>query len=87
MTEALKTARALQRVRELTGLYIHAAVFAVVMPVLFLLNLTDPEWWVQWPLGGWGLGLALHAWAVYGRGAERLRRWQLRKVYESKSQM
>ncbi|MDX2155277.1 MAG: 2TM domain-containing protein [Hyphomicrobiaceae bacterium] len=87
MTEAQKTARAMQRVRALTGLYIHAVVFAVVMTVLFAFNLTDPEWWVHWPLFGWGVGLAAHAWAVYGRGAEMLQRWQLRKVYELKNQM
>jgi hypothetical protein len=87
MTEAQKTARAMERVRALTGFYIHAAVFVVVMALLFALNLTDPDWWVQWPLAGWGIGLAAHAWAVYGPGAERLKRWQLRKTYELKSQM
>lgn len=87
MTEAQKTARAVQRMRDLLGFYIHAAIFAAVMPVLFLLNLTDPDWWVHWPLAGWGVGLMIHAWAVFGSGAEKLRRWQLRKIYEIKSQM
>ena len=87
MTEAQKIARAAQRVQALTAFYIHAAAFAVVMPMLFALNFTDPEWWVQWPLGGWGLGLIAHGWAVFGPGAGMLRRWQLRKIYELKSQM
>jgi hypothetical protein len=87
MTEAQKIARAVQRVRALTAFYIHAAVFAAVMPVLIALNFTDPEWWVHWPLGGWGVGLVAHAWAVFGSGAEMLRKWQLRKIYELKSQM
>jgi hypothetical protein len=87
MTEAQKIARAAERVRALTGFYIHAAVFAIVMVVLLAFNMTDPVWWVQWPLAGWGIGLAAHAWAVFGSGAERLRRWQLRKIYELKSQM
>ena len=76
MTEAQKTARAMQRVRTLTGFYIHAIVFALVMVVLLTFNMTDSHWWVQWPLFGWGLGLAAHAWAVYGPGAGMLRRWQ-----------
>lgn len=87
MTEAQKTARAVQRMRDLLGFYIHAAAFVGVMPVLFLLNFTDPEWWVQWPLAVWGTGLVAHAWAVFGQGAEMLRRWQLRKIYELKSSM
>ena len=87
MTETQKTARAVQQMRDILGFYIHASVFAVVMPVLILLNFTDPVWWVQWPLVVWGAGLAAHAWLVFGEGAERLRRWQLRKIYELKSQM
>lgn len=87
MTEAQKVARAAERVRDLTAFYIHAAVFALVMPVLFALNFTDPEWWVHWPLVGWGIGLIGHTWAVFGPGAEMLRRWQLRKIYELKSHM
>jgi len=41
---------------------------------LFALNLfTSPQvWWFVWPLFGWGIGLAAHAWAVYGgAGASR----------------
>lgn len=87
MTEAQKIARAVQKVRAMTGFYIHAAVYVVVMTALFAFNMTDPDWWVQFPLVGWGLGLGAHAWAVFGRGAEMLRRWQLRKIYELKSQM
>ena len=87
MTEAQKIARAERKVRAITGFYIHGAVFAVVMILLAVLNLTDPVWWVQWPLFGWGAGLAAHWYAVFGQGAERLQRWQLRKIYELKSQM
>ncbi len=87
MTEAQKIAHAERRVREITALYIHTAAFAVVMPLLFALNFTDPNWWVQWPFVGWGAGLAAHWYAVFGRGGEMLRRWQLRKIYELKSHM
>ena len=87
MTEAQKTARAERVVRAMTGFYIHAATFAVVIALLAALNLTDPHWWVQWPLVGWGAGLAAHWYAVFGHGAERLQRWQLRKIYELKSHM
>lgn len=87
MTEAQKTARAVQRVQELTGFYIHAAVFAFIIPVLFALNMTDPHWWVQWPVLGWGVALGVHAWGVFGTGHDWVKRWQLKKIYELKSQM
>ncbi|MFV0296642.1 MAG: 2TM domain-containing protein [Hyphomicrobiaceae bacterium] len=87
MMEAQKVMRAERKVQEITGLYIHTAVFALVMPMLIALNFTDPNWWVQWPLIGWGAGLAAHWYAVFGRGSEMLRRWQLKKIYELKSQM
>ena len=87
MTEAQKIARAERMVRALTGFYIHLAVFTVVMALLFGLNFTDEDWWVQYPLLGWGAGVLVHCWAVFGQGAERLQRWQLRKIYQMKSQM
>jgi hypothetical protein len=34
---------------------------------LFVINvLADGEWWFYWPLIGWGIGLGVHALAVYG---------------------
>lgn len=87
MTEAQKIARAERRVRAMTGFYIHLAVFVVVMALLFVLNFTDKEWWVQWPLLGWGAGILGHWWGVFGQGSDRLARWQLKKIYEIKNQM
>jgi hypothetical protein len=87
MTEAQKIARAERRVNDMMGFYIHLAAFVAVMTLLVVLNLTDPVWWVQWPFAGWGAGLLAHWWAVFGPGAEVITRWQLRKIYEIKSQM
>lgn len=87
MTEAQKIARAERKVQEIMGFYIHLGVFAVVMTLLFGLNFTDESWWVQYPLAGWGAGILAHWWAVFRNGAELLTRWQLRKIYELKSQM
>jgi len=87
MTEAQKTARAERLVQAMTGFYIHLTTFCAVMLLLFGLNFTDPEWWVQWPLIGWSAGVAAHWYAVFGRGAEMLQRWQLKKIYAMKSQM
>ncbi len=45
------------------GLYIHSAVYVLVNVGLVATNLgTNPKrLWFQWPLMGWGAGLALHA--------------------------
>jgi len=52
--------------RRRRGLWLHALVFLLVNATLFGINfLTTPgEWWVLFPVFGWGLGLALHA--VFG---------------------
>lgn len=87
MTEAQKIARAERKVRAITGFYIHAIVFSVVMVLLFALNFTDDSWWVHYPLLGWGAGVLTHAWAVFSDFGERLAKWQLKKIYMMKSQM
>lgn len=49
------------------GFWIHLGVYVVVNSGLAALNLTrNPDHkWVLWVIGGWGLGLLLHAAAVY----------------------
>lgn len=58
------------------GLYIHASVYVAVNAFLALVQLqTTPQiHWNLWPLAGWGLGLAIHAAAVFiGRSGLRAR--------------
>jgi hypothetical protein len=40
----------------------HLTVYVVVMLMLIALDLSSSpgRWWVQWPLGVWGLALLLH---------------------------
>lgn len=88
MSEAQKIAKAKRQVELLTGFYIHAGVFAVMLAGLLLINLvSDSDWWVQWVVLGWGLGVALHALLAFGRLGERIANWQMRKVYRLKSRM
>ena len=59
------------------GFRIHATVYVLVN--VFLVALWwftgtggglgggDAEFWPIWPILGWGLGLAFHGWAAYGR--------------------
>jgi len=53
--------------RAVRGLYIHAAVFAIVNLILLVVNLRkSPGYlWIEWALLDWGVGLATHAWIVF----------------------
>ncbi|HEX6705951.1 MAG TPA: 2TM domain-containing protein [Albitalea sp.] len=54
-------ARARRRVGIKLGFYIHATVFVLVNAGLFAINsMTGGYRWSQWPLWGWGIGLAVH---------------------------
>ena len=59
-------AQAFHYVRKLKGFYRHAAQFAVVIPVLWAINLWQSidYMWAVWPTLGWGLGLALHGFSI-----------------------
>ena len=89
MQEREKLRRAQQQVATTVGFYIHFAVFAFVILLLFAINLTvlSEEWWVQWPLLGWGLGVFAHGLAVFMRQPRFIRRWQIRKIAQLKSEM
>ena len=67
-TEQFETAK--ERVELKLGFYIHLAVFVLVNALLTVIDLmTSPgELWFFWPLGGWGIGLVLHAIKVFSNG-------------------
>ena len=47
------------------SLAIHAGAYVLVSAVLAAINLSSGgDLWFQWPLLGWGAGLAYHAWVV-----------------------
>lgn len=80
-SETVRRARAERRVKALKGFYIHAAIFAVVMTILAVVDVaTGRPYWVQWPLLGWGAGLLGHGLIVYGRMPRSLRDWERRKI-------
>jgi hypothetical protein len=83
MDQQSKLVRAKQQVEAMTGFYIHAGVYALVNAGLLIINAaTDPVWWVQWPILGWGIGLAAHGLAVFGRTPQFITNWQLRKIHQ-----
>ncbi len=48
---------------------VHAIFYVVVNIMLVAIwALTGGPFWPVWVIGGWGIGLAAHAYNVYGRG-------------------
>jgi hypothetical protein len=48
------------------GFHWHLWSYIVTNGVLLLVNIfTSGPWWVQWPVIGWGIGLAFHFQSVY----------------------
>jgi hypothetical protein len=66
---------AVQSLKRKRGFMKHLRSYIVVNAFLWALyvwaGISSHEW-APWPLivmGGWGIGLGLNAWAVYGRGS------------------
>lgn len=81
MSNRLTLRGAQNRVAVLKSFYIHLTVFVLVMLLLAVINLTNggPAW-VLWPLAFWGLGLAVHAFIVFGPAGRLIQNWELRRI-------
>jgi len=70
------------RVQKIGGFYRHLFVYLLVNAGLLVINLlTDQEMWFIYPLLGWGIGIAAHAFSVFfadGWGKS----WEERKIRE-----
>ena len=75
--------RAKKRVENLKGFYIHLTVYILVNIMLFVINLTtyDGRWWFLYPLGGWGIGMFVHALTIFATGFFG-EEWEERKIKE-----
>jgi hypothetical protein len=94
-------AEAVRRIKARRDFRGHLLVYVAVNILLILIWLTTAvkagAWypWFVFPLAGWGIGVAAHAWAVYGSPSrpitqeaiadeiERMRREQARSVADS----
>ena len=83
-TEDRKYQKALERVRMLRGFYIHLVTYVLINALLFLINIvTSPDiLWFYWPLLGWGIGIVMHAFYVYGFGGWLGSDWEEKKIKE-----
>jgi len=72
--------KAKQRVKEIKEFYGNLISYCVVIPFLIFINYMT-FWGFQWfwfPLFGWGLGLTIHGFSVFGYGST----WEERKIKE-----
>ena len=72
--------KAKQRVKEIKEFYGNLISYAVVIPFLIFVNYYT-YWDFQWfwfPLFGWGIGLTIHGFSVFGYGSD----WEERKIQE-----
>lgn len=72
--------RAKKRVEELRGFYGNLISYCCVIPILIFVNLTYmPQFhWFWFSAGGWGFGLVMHAFKVFGYSSN----WEERKIQE-----
>lgn len=83
-----KKKQAMKRVKEIKGFYQHLAIFVVVNIFLIGINLLErfsqgeAELWFIFPTVGWGIGLAAHAFSVYGGEKFFGEEWEQKKLRE-----
>ncbi len=84
MPERMSYEEAKDRVEQLRGFYGHLIAYVLVNCFLLIVNLmTSPEdWWFQWPMLGWGIGLAIHGVSVFWEGGIWGKQWENKKIKE-----
>lgn len=76
--------KARKRVKEIRGFYIHLVMYVLINSLLFLINITTSPGvlWFYWPLLGWGIGIFVHAFYVFGFGRWLGPEWEEKKIKE-----
>ena len=80
MDDSAKYIRAKKRVDELKGFYGSLVAYVIAIPFFITLNYKT-SWQFQWfwfPILGWGLGIVIQAFNIYGVGGN----WEDRKIRE-----
>jgi len=80
MHDDIRYEAAKKRVAEIREFYTHIVAYLAVNGFLVALNifLTGGFPWALFPIGGWGIGIAIHAWETYGLRGD----WEERKIAE-----
>ena len=79
--EAIRRAR--KKVREIRGFYASASMYAIVIPCLWIFNLSlGGKIWAHWATIGWGIGLTIHGLSVFAGRSFFGTEWEEKKVEE-----
>lgn len=81
-TAEQQEAEAFKQVRALRRFYLHLFKYLAVTLVLLAVHLltTPPKMWVFWVIGGWGLGVVLHAVRVFSPRTWLGAQWEREQV-------
>lgn len=82
MEQETRYEAAKKRVQEIKGFYMHVGIFIVFGLTMFAINeiaTPDRSWW-HWPVLIWGVGLAMHAFAVVFENRLFGPEWEEKKV-------
>ncbi len=84
LTENKAFKKANLKAKKLRELYSHLRKYTIVMSIFFLINLISSpgEWWVLYPLIGWGFCLTIHAIDAFGPFTDLNDEWEGRKTRE-----
>jgi len=75
--------RAKKKVENLKEFYRHLAVYLLINVLIFAINLYTFQgyWWFIYPLGGWGIGVAMHGLSVF-EDRDSNSKWEEKKIKE-----
>ena len=75
--------RAKKRVEEIKGFFGNLLAYCLIIPILAYINWRTTNFpWVIFPAIGWGFGLLMHGFRVYGYNLIMGRGWEERKIRE-----
>ena len=87
-TDEEARALALEALKRKRGFARHLRAYIIVnafLWVVYALSATQSHMWFPWPLvvmAGWGVGLGMNAWAVYGRASRPISEDEIRREIE-----
>lgn len=85
--------KASDRVEAKMGFYVHLTVYVLVNTLLVVINYakSPDNLWFYWVIGGWGIGIVMHAWKVFGNSGlsdikQQMIEKELDKIHEEESE-
>lgn len=84
MDKSVKYNKAKRRVFLIKIFYFHLSLYIIVNLGLFMINMLSKSdsLWFLWPITGWGIGLLIHAFLVFGISGILGKDWEDKKIKE-----